>query len=472
MKKNFKTVSAGILSATVLIFNCISSAGYGNLKNAGTVNAENELQTTTVVSELKINGRAGAGEELFQKYPDFTYDEDELPIYKDETTTTEITTTEATTAETSVETTIETTTEYTTAFETTTETTTENTTVTETFAETTTENTTVIETTAETTAKNTTVSETTTEKITENTTASDTTFETTAETITTAETSSETTAADTSATETAIETTVITTPETTSETTSVTGNDISDPVYNVCDINHDCKVDVLDLTQYAGFLLDPDKFSGTAEDFDLNKDSVCNALDLLDLANYILTGTLRTYSDGNSEDKYFIITLDADNAPLTCQNFEKLVTEGFYDGLTFHRIVEGFVAQGGDPEGNGTGGSSEMIKGEFSANGVDNKLPHLRGVVSMARRGTSYDSATSQFFICYDDCRRSLDGNYAAFGVVTEGMDVVDDFLKVEKTFGSDGRLSYPVTPIRITKAYMISDDAEGRHRVKFVMDF
>lgn len=171
------------------------------------------------------------------------------------------------------------------------------------------------------------------------------------------------------------------------------------------------------------------------------------------------------------ESKAFVITMDAKNAPITCENFEKLVKEKFYDGLTFHRVVENFMAQGGDPNGNGTGGSKDTIKGEFSENGVDNKLSHTRGVVSMAR-SSDPDSASSQFFICYTDDDKFLDGQYAAFGKVTEGMEVVDDFLKIERKQGTDGAISSPVTPITIVKAEMIDDDADGNHRAKFYMNF
>lgn len=129
------------------------------------------------------------------------------------------------------------------------------------------------------------------------------------------------------------------------------------------------------------------------------------------------------------------LTLNDEQAPITVANFVKLVKEGFYDGLTFHRIIQGFMIQGGDPLGNGTGGSDEEIKGEFAANGVANNISHKRGVISMARSGTDSDdpeiieacnnSASSQFFICDADSI-FLDGEYAAFGVVTSGMDVVD----------------------------------------------
>lgn len=123
-----------------------------------------------------------------------------------------------------------------------------------------------------------------------------------------------------------------------------------------------------------------------------------------------------------------VIELNPNEAPLTCENFVNLVNQGFYDGLTFHRVMPGFVLQGGDPEGTSFGGSSLQIKGEFSENGVENHIVHTRGVISMAR-STSPNSASSQFFICLDDCRSSLDGKYAAFGQVTEGMDVVDKIV-------------------------------------------
>lgn len=143
----------------------------------------------------------------------------------------------------------------------------------------------------------------------------------------------------------------------------------------------------------------------------------------------------------------FIIELYPQEAPITCENFLKLVKSGFYNGLTFHRVIDGFMAQGGDPEGTGCGGSEEQIKGEFKRNGVNNNLSHTRGVVSMARSQMP-DSASSQFFICYDDSCTFLDGQYAAFGKVTEGMEVVDDFLKIERRMSFGGERSTPVTPI------------------------
>lgn len=119
------------------------------------------------------------------------------------------------------------------------------------------------------------------------------------------------------------------------------------------------------------------------------------------------------------------VELDADAAPITVTNFVNLVEEGFYDGLTFHRIIEGFMMQGGDPKGDGTGGSSQKIKGEFALNGHNNPISHKRGVISMAR-AQDYNSASSQFFIVHQNSEGSLDGKYAAFGHVVSGMEIVD----------------------------------------------
>lgn len=121
------------------------------------------------------------------------------------------------------------------------------------------------------------------------------------------------------------------------------------------------------------------------------------------------------------------VELYPDIAPITVENFLSLVDAGFYNGLTFHRLYPGFMAQGGDPKGNGKGGSANKIKGEFSKNGVKNTLSHTRGVISMAR-ATDYDSASTQFFICVADATH-LDGAYAAFGKVTSGMEVVDAMM-------------------------------------------
>lgn len=119
-----------------------------------------------------------------------------------------------------------------------------------------------------------------------------------------------------------------------------------------------------------------------------------------------------------------VVELDEKAAPITVANFKKLVSQGFYDGLIFHRVISGFMIQGGDPQGTGMGGSKETIKGEFAANGVNNPISHKRGVISMAR-SQFYNSASSQFFICHADAK-FLDGQYASFGKVVEGMETVD----------------------------------------------
>ena len=140
------------------------------------------------------------------------------------------------------------------------------------------------------------------------------------------------------------------------------------------------------------------------------------------------------------------VELDADTAPITVTNFVKLAQEGFYDGLTFHRIMDGFMIQGGDPNGNGTGGSEENIKGEFSNNGVDNDISHTRGTISMAR-ASDPDSASSQFFIVQADST-FLDGDYAGFGHVTEGMDIVDKICEDAKPTDNNGTITSDQQPV------------------------
>ena len=131
--------------------------------------------------------------------------------------------------------------------------------------------------------------------------------------------------------------------------------------------------------------------------------------------------------------KVILIELDPEVAPITVKNFEKLVSEGFYDGLIFHSVIKGFMIQGGDPEGTGMGGSKEKIKGEFAQNGVKNDLKHTRGVISMAR-SMMPNSASSQFFIMHQDAPH-LDGGYAAFGKVVEGMEAVDEIAQTPVDF-------------------------------------
>lgn len=142
------------------------------------------------------------------------------------------------------------------------------------------------------------------------------------------------------------------------------------------------------------------------------------------------------------------IELDDKAAPITAANFRKLVKEGFYDGLTFHRVIKGFMIQGGDPTGTGMGGSSKTIRGEFASNGVNNPLKHTRGVISMAR-SMDPDSASSQFFIMHKDAPH-LDGSYAAFGKVVEGIEAVDEIASVRTNFRDK-----PLTPVVMKRVYI-----------------
>lgn len=146
-----------------------------------------------------------------------------------------------------------------------------------------------------------------------------------------------------------------------------------------------------------------------------------------------------------------IILLDGTTAPITVNNFLSLVRDGFYDGLTFHRVINGFMIQGGDPKADGTGGADKDITGEFLLNGYWNDISHVRGVISMARESTSYDSASSQFFICNADAT-SLDYQYAAFGYVVMGMSVVDEITAATAKYGDgNGMISKKSRQARIS---------------------
>ena len=140
------------------------------------------------------------------------------------------------------------------------------------------------------------------------------------------------------------------------------------------------------------------------------------------------------------------LELDEGAAPITVANFIQLAQSGFYDGLTFHRIMDGFMIQGGDPDGNGTGGSKETIKGEFAKNGVDNPISHVKGTISMARSNDP-NSARSQFFITVADAT-FLDGSYAAFGRVTEGMEVAEQIAKDARPIDSNGTIPPEQQPV------------------------
>lgn len=154
---------------------------------------------------------------------------------------------------------------------------------------------------------------------------------------------------------------------------------------------------------------------------------------------YVATIKVKDYGD-------IVFEMDEGIAPQTVQNFVNLANGGFYDGLTFHRIMDGFMIQGGDPMGNGTGGSSKTVEGEFASNGFNNTLSHVRGTVSMAR-AQDPDSASSQFFIVDEDST-FLDGDYAAFGTVTSGMDVVDKITADAKPTDNNGSIEASQQPV------------------------
>ncbi len=166
-----------------------------------------------------------------------------------------------------------------------------------------------------------------------------------------------------------------------------------------------------------------------------------------------------TDSAGKSHTGDIVVRLRADYAPITVANFQKLVSEGFYNGLTFHRVMSGFMIQGGNPEGTGMGGSKETIKGEFAANQVNNKLKHERGTISMARTGYDYNSASSQFFIVHQTSQNntmSLDGQYAAFGYVLSGIEHVDG---IAGTAVDENNKPFSVAVIN--RACFVTKDAE-----------
>ncbi|MBQ4058859.1 MAG: peptidylprolyl isomerase [Lachnospiraceae bacterium] len=171
-----------------------------------------------------------------------------------------------------------------------------------------------------------------------------------------------------------------------------------------------------------------------------NTDNLTNTTTLVD-------ENITYYADIEIAD-YGMITvcLDQKSAPITVANFVGLAESGFYDGLTFHRIMEDFMMQGGDPEGNGTGGSENTIVGEFAVNGYDNNLSHTRGAISMAR-AMDYDSASSQFFIVHEDST-FLDGQYAVFGYVTEGLEVVDAVCESAEPVDDNGTIEAEEQPV------------------------
>ena len=185
----------------------------------------------------------------------------------------------------------------------------------------------------------------------------------------------------------------------------------------------------------------------TAEETSASDETSEEASDTADTAEdeELLTGTHHVTIDVQDYGT-ISLELDADTAPISVTNFINLANEGFYDGLTFHRIISGFMIQGGDPNGNGTGGSDKTIKGEFSANGVENDISHVRGTISMARANNP-DSGSSQFFIVHEDST-FLDGQYAAFGHVTDGMDVVDAICEAVPVQDNNGTVAAADQPV------------------------
>lgn len=187
-------------------------------------------------------------------------------------------------------------------------------------------------------------------------------------------------------------------------------------------------------------------FAACGKDDEDNKDDKTEDTSLLtNTSEGLLSGEYKVEIEVNDYGT-IALTLYANTAPVTVTNFVNLVKEGFYDGLTFHRVYSGFMIQGGDPDGNGTGSAKRNIQGEFSANGVENNLSHTRGVISMAR-ATPYDSASCQFFIVHEDSA-FLDGKYAAFGMVTDGMEVVDAICENTPVIDSDGNVSPKNQPV------------------------
>ena len=194
-----------------------------------------------------------------------------------------------------------------------------------------------------------------------------------------------------------------------------------------------------------------DKTDTTANKGNANNAGDSNNDDIEEMKN-LLSG--KHHAEIKVKDMGVIkLELDADTAPITVTNFVNLAKDGFYDGLTFHRVIHDFMIQGGDPEGNGTGGSSENIKGEFLVNGVKNTISHVRGTISMAR-AISYNSASSQFFIVHEDST-FLDGQYAGFGKVTSGIEIVDKICKDTQVEDNNGKVLKENQPV-ITKIEMV----------------
>ena len=196
--------------------------------------------------------------------------------------------------------------------------------------------------------------------------------------------------------------------------------------------------------------------SDTPDDVPLTMASVLEQIDSMKVSDFEQTDKTTLFVKLSVQDHgEIILRLRPDVAPISVENFQTLVGKGFYNGLTFHRVYPGFMIQGGDPDGNGGGGSGTNIKGEFASNGVENPLLHVRGVLSMAR-ATKPNTASSQFFIMHQT-KESLDGNYAAFGYVVAGLDVVDSICSIPIGYNVYGELSQPLSPVIITSATFVT---------------
>ena len=204
----------------------------------------------------------------------------------------------------------------------------------------------------------------------------------------------------------------------------------------------------------------------TMDELDFSAIRLENYTETKDISNYVRLNVSYTDANGDKQTGDIVIRLFDEVAPKTVENFQTLVSQGFYDGLTFHRVVPGFMIQGGDPQGNGKGNSGKTLKGEFTQNGFENNLSHIRGVVSMARGGHSYDSASCQFFIVHkDSAAGSLDNLYASFGYVVYGMETVDAITGIALEYASDSidsSPSSPVSPVVINSATFMAPKTAG----------
>lgn len=189
-----------------------------------------------------------------------------------------------------------------------------------------------------------------------------------------------------------------------------------------------------------------DQGTGTTEESGQNQNNLYASEELREFSSEELLSGKHHVQMEIQDHGTVTLELDADQAPISVTNFIELAKDGLYNGLTFHRIIEGAFAQGGDPNGNGTGSPGYRIKGEFAANGVENTLSHTRGAISMART-SDYDGGGCQFFIMDSDYT-AFDGQYACFGYVTDGMDVIDEICTMIPAIDSNGTITQENQPV------------------------